>query len=115
MRVQKLGRKRAIDIQNEPQLQLTLDQLPDSAMYLKSFTGTTYDDNAWTALKQSDWDDQTDLVTLSETFLCYPQLYPVLVSELSRCHSNDPMLTSRTKMGTPLLCAVCFLSGAGKV
>ena len=45
-------------------------------MYLKSFTGTTYDDNAWTALKQSDWDDQTDLVTLSETFLCYPQLYP---------------------------------------
>lgn len=76
MRVQKLGRKRAIDIQNEPQLQLTFDQLPDSAMYLKSFTGTTYDDNAWTALKQSDWDDQTDLVTLSETFLCYPQLYP---------------------------------------
>lgn len=76
MRVQKLGKKQALDIQNEPQLELNLQQLPDSALYLKSFTGTTYGDNEWTALPQSTWEEQTDLVMLSDVFLCYPQLFP---------------------------------------
>lgn len=76
MRMQKLGRKSSVDIQNEPQLKLTLDTLPDHAIYLKSFTGTTYDDNAWKALDSSVWEKNESLTTLSETYNCYPQLFP---------------------------------------
>lgn len=76
MQVQKLGKKSYVDIQNEPQLTLTLDRLPDHAFYLKSFTGTTYEDNAWTVLDDDTWEDNESLSTLSEVFNCYPQLFP---------------------------------------
>lgn len=76
MQIQKLGRKSSVDIQNEPQLKLTMDILPDHAIYLKSFTGTTYDENAWKALDPSIWEKNEALTTLSETYNCYPQLFP---------------------------------------
>ena len=76
MRMQKLGRKSSVDIQNEPQLKLTLDALPNHAVYLKSFTGTTYDDNAWKALDTTIWEENESLTTLSKTYNCYPQLFP---------------------------------------
>ncbi|MGN1404271.1 MAG: transglutaminase family protein [Ruminococcus sp.] len=78
-RVSKLGTKSSLHFQDEPELTLTFDTLPDSTMYLKGFTASEYQDNSWMApSKDTDADYGETVYEIIEKYDCAPQNFPFL-------------------------------------
>ncbi|MBQ8824694.1 MAG: hypothetical protein IJZ64_05610 [Ruminococcus sp.] len=91
MRTQKLGNKSKMDIKNKEQLNITVDKLPTSSVYLKDFTGTVYENNSWSAISDDVWKNESNLCSLITEYGCAPQVYPYLFNEVMFDSSNITM------------------------
>lgn len=89
-----LGTKSQLSLENDPELTLTFDQLPESALYLKGFTGCTYTDNRWlSAVDDAVSADTQQITDIIATFQCAPQNFPFL---FQRSISPDASLITCT-------------------
>lgn len=78
-RVSKLGTKSKLRFRDKPELTLSFDALPDSTMYLKGFTGSTYDNNSWKVLSDhADAKNGNTVFSIIDTYDCAPQNFPFL-------------------------------------
>lgn len=78
-RVSKLGTTSRLRFQDEPELTLTFDTLPESAMYLKGFTGSEYSRNSWKSpSKNTDAVYGDTVYDIIEKYDCAPQNFPFL-------------------------------------
>ncbi len=73
-----LGRSSRLEYQDKEILTLTFDKLPDSTMYLKGFTGSTYTDNSWEKSAKNDTADFLKTSAAIRNFDCAPQNFPFL-------------------------------------
>lgn len=76
--VSKLGRTSHLEYQDKEILTLTFDTLPDSTMYLKGFTGSTYTDNSWKKLSEDASADYQRTMRIITEYGCTPQNFSYL-------------------------------------
>lgn len=74
----RLGRESALHYRDKDALTLTFDKLPENAMYLKGFTGSSYENNSWKPNILGDSEQGEQISVLMEKFNCVPQTYPYL-------------------------------------
>lgn len=74
-----LGTKSTLETDDSPQLKVTFDTLPQHTVYLKSFTGCTYEDNTWTAQADESVEaDTMQIESIIDDYQCAPQNFPFL-------------------------------------
>lgn len=77
----KLGTKSKLEYLDEDVVQVTLSELPEQSIYLKSFTGSVYEDNSWAVIPKADWYKNDKLETLFNKFECVPQILPFMSNQ----------------------------------
>ena len=76
-------------IYDRTDLKLTLDDLPESTMYLKSYTGSTYGKNCWDTLASDTEAVNSDMVfPILESYDCNPQNFSFLFQQTSEPDSG---------------------------
>lgn len=84
-----LGNTAKQRIYDRTDLKLTLDDLPESTMYLKSYTGSTYGKNCWDTLASDTEAVNSDMVfPILESYDCNPQNFPFLFQQTSEPDSG---------------------------
>lgn len=74
-----LGTKASLQYRDRTDLKLIFDNLPDSTMYLKGYTGSVYQNNSWSALtKASDFQNGSTVFSVLQNYDCAPQNFPFL-------------------------------------
>lgn len=81
----KLGNIDHLKYKNTVDLKVNIDKKFDTAIYLKDYTGSVYDDNKWTSLDDSAYN--ADIFKDFKNNNMYPQLLPGLIN--SYCSNDD--------------------------
>ena len=72
--VSQLGTKNKLEFEGKPVLSATFDTLPQSAVYLKGYTGSEYRNNCWYPLDEAENNhDQSTVTQIIKTYDCAPQ------------------------------------------
>ncbi|MCC8111439.1 MAG: transglutaminase-like domain-containing protein [Ruminococcus sp.] len=87
--ISRLGKKSKLEFEDEDELILTFDTLPENMIYLKGFTGTVYEDNSW--LASAEFSDATNAEMVSDiisSYDCAPQNYAFLFQQSLLADTN---------------------------
>lgn len=77
--VSQLGTKNKLEFEGKPVLSATFDTLPQSAVYLKGYTGSEYRNNCWYPLDEAESNhDQSTVTQIIKTYDCAPQNFAFL-------------------------------------
>lgn len=77
----KLGNRSSLHFSDDTALTLTMTKLPDSAVYLKGFTGSIYENNCWSAAPEEiDAVHAKAIQNVIETYDCVPQNLPFFLN-----------------------------------
>ncbi|MDE5946888.1 MAG: hypothetical protein K2G63_06275 [Oscillospiraceae bacterium] len=91
----RLGKYNKISYKGKTDLILTLDTLPENALYLKGFTASTYNNNEWFELDNDKYDSLNEMF---EKYNIYPQQIPFFVnSKLYSTNTNKIKIASQKK------------------
>lgn len=74
----ELGTKSRLEYRKENNIQVTLSEPLKESLYLKSFTGSIYEDNKWKILPLDELEENNKLIELFTKFECTPQIMPFM-------------------------------------
>ncbi|MDE6021498.1 MAG: transglutaminase-like domain-containing protein [Ruminococcus sp.] len=84
----ELGTKSRLEYREEDNIQVMLSEPLKESIYLKSFTGSIYEDNKWKTIPLDKQEGNNQLIELFTKFECTPQILPFMNNQAIY---NDPV------------------------
>lgn len=94
----RLGRQDTIKYKNSDELAVTFSSVVPNAVYLKSYVGSVYKDNAWAEFDNSVYNKYSDIFNNINTYAAYPQLFPSIFNNYAGLNDSvNVSVTSKRK------------------